>query len=85
MAKRTCPGCGRRFSEGDAFAASAVSTLIPAPAVDDLATEVRCPGCGRVVTARDDRIQRAWGSGGAWALAAFAALAAIAAVLWRSL
>ena len=45
MAEQTCPKCGTRFPVSDGWAKSAVSLLIPAPAVPDMATQVRCPHC----------------------------------------
>ena len=48
MANQECPKCGAHFSSGDDLAKAAVSTLIPAPAVRDMATQVRCPKCGYV-------------------------------------
>ena len=45
MAEQTCPKCGTQFRTSDGWAKSAVSLLIPAPAVPDMATQVRCPQC----------------------------------------
>ena len=45
MAKFQCPKCDCKFEADGGFAATAVSLLIPAPAVPDMATQVRCPGC----------------------------------------
>ena len=45
MADQTCPKCGTRFPTGDGWPKAAVSLLIPAPAVPDMATQVRCPRC----------------------------------------
>ena len=45
MAEQTCPKCGTQFRTSDGWAKSAVSLLIPAPAVPDMATQVRCPHC----------------------------------------
>ena len=45
MAEQTCPKCGTQFSTSDGWAKAAVSLLIPAPAVPDMATQVRCPHC----------------------------------------
>ena len=45
MAGQTCPKCGTRFPDSEGWAKSALSTLIPAPAVRDRATQVRCPKC----------------------------------------
>ena len=45
MEEQTCPKCGSRFSTSDGWAKSAVSLLVQAPAVRDMATQVRCPHC----------------------------------------
>jgi uncharacterized C2H2 Zn-finger protein len=45
MATQECPKCGALFEDHDAWAAAALSTLMVAPAVDDMATQVRCPKC----------------------------------------
>ena len=45
MTKQTCPRCGTEFSSSTGWANAAVSTLIQAPAVPDMATQVRCPAC----------------------------------------
>lgn len=45
MAERTCPKCGTQFGTSDGWAKAAVSLLVPAPAVPDMATQVRCPHC----------------------------------------
>lgn len=48
MTEQTCPECGAKFSTRDGWAKAAVSLLIPAPAVSDMATQVRCPHCQHV-------------------------------------
>jgi hypothetical protein len=45
MAAQTCPKCGTQFPTSEGWAKSAVSVLIAAPAVPDMATQVRCPHC----------------------------------------
>jgi hypothetical protein len=45
MAEQTCPKCGNQFGTSDGWAKAAVSLLIPAPAVPDMATQQRCPHC----------------------------------------
>src|SRR5207249_6541336 len=45
MAEQTCPKCGTQFLTSDGWAKAAVSLLVPAPAVPDMATQVRCPHC----------------------------------------
>lgn len=48
MARLRCPRCDATFSGGGGWAATAVAMLVPAPAVPDMATQVRCPNCGHV-------------------------------------
>ncbi len=48
MANQECPKCKTTFSTHDGWAKSAIATLIAAPAVPDMATQVRCPKCGYV-------------------------------------
>jgi hypothetical protein len=48
MPIQTCPRCGTRFEIERGWAHSALSLLMPAPAVPDMATQVRCPNCGHV-------------------------------------
>jgi hypothetical protein len=45
MEEQTCPKCGTKFPTGDGWAKTAVSLTIAAPAVPDMATQVRCPHC----------------------------------------
>ena len=45
MEEQTCPKCGTKFPTSDGWAKSAVSLTIAAPAVPDMATQVRCPQC----------------------------------------
>jgi uncharacterized C2H2 Zn-finger protein len=45
MATLQCPKCDCTFKADYGFAKTAVSMLIPAPAVPDMATQVRCPSC----------------------------------------
>jgi len=45
MANQECPKCGKHFPVTDGWARDAVSLLIAAPAVRDMATQVRCPNC----------------------------------------
>ena len=48
MAELTCPKCGNRFSTSEGWAKAAMSVLSQAPAVPDMATQVRCPQCHHV-------------------------------------
>lgn len=45
METRTCPRCGSEVPTGDGWAKSAVSLLMQAPAVPDMATQLRCHNC----------------------------------------
>jgi ribosomal protein S27E len=45
MAKITCPRCETKVSTSGGWASAAVSATIAAPAVPDMATQVRCPNC----------------------------------------
>jgi ribosomal protein S27E len=55
MAKIKCPKCGSEVPAEDGWAKAALSTTIAAPAVPDMATQVRCPSC-QVVFAQSDVI-----------------------------
>lgn len=55
MASMNCPHCGASMPNQRTWAQAAVSTLIAAPAVPDMATQVRCDQCGRVSAASDLR------------------------------
>jgi len=55
MASLHCPHCGASMHNRRSWAEVAVSTLVPAPAVPDMATQVRCNACGRVSAASDLR------------------------------
>ena len=74
MASLSCPHCGAAMPSERTWAQAAVSTLIAAPAVPDMATQVRCNNCGRVSAASElrhtvaDRFNRARVVG--WAVAA---------------
>jgi hypothetical protein len=55
MASLKCPYCGASLPGHRTWAQAAVSTLIAAPAVPDMATQVRCDNCGRLSAASDVR------------------------------
>jgi hypothetical protein len=59
MQSRTCPKCASTFSVSDGWAKSAVALLMPAPAVPDMATQVRCPYCHHLFADGDVRYQDA--------------------------
>jgi hypothetical protein len=55
MASLHCPHCGASMLDQRSWAEAAVSTLVPAPAVPDMATQLRCNACGRVSASGDLR------------------------------
>ena len=59
MATLTCPHCGSPIASERTWAQAAVSTLMAAPAIPDMATEVRCAKCGRISAASDMRTDTA--------------------------
>lgn len=59
MATLLCPKCGASLPDERSWGQSAAATLIAAPAVSDMATQVRCPKCGNVSAASDLRIATA--------------------------
>mgnify|MGYP000952805391 CR=1 FL=1 len=60
MAKLVCPQCGSELSSPETWAKAALATLMAAPAVQDMATQVRCPTCQQLFTLRQG------GQGGSW-------------------
>ena len=59
MARLRCPHCGNPIASERTWAQAAVSTLMAAPAIPDMATQVRCASCGRVSAASDLRADAA--------------------------
>jgi endogenous inhibitor of DNA gyrase (YacG/DUF329 family) len=55
MATLKCPHCDAEIDAERTWAQAALSTLMAAPAVPDMATQVRCTNCGRVSTASEMR------------------------------
>jgi hypothetical protein len=55
MTSLHCPHCGASMPDQRSWAEVAVSTLVPSPAVADMATQVRCNTCGRLSAASDLR------------------------------
>ncbi len=83
MANLKCPKCESTFSADAGWAKSAVSLLIAAPAVPDMATQVRCPNCHHVFAEGDIRYLRSsWPKGLRTGLAVIAILV-IAWVVYR--
>jgi uncharacterized C2H2 Zn-finger protein len=60
MARQTCPKCGVQFQAGDAWAKLVVSLVNPAPAVRDMATQLRCPRCHFLFADSDLRYLAPW-------------------------
>lgn len=61
MAVQECPKCGARFTDPDGWAKVMLSTLMIAPAVPDLATQVRCPRCHYLFAESEVRYSRSRG------------------------
>jgi len=55
MATLVCPHCGAPVPSDGSWAQVALAALIAAPAVPDMATQVRCPSCSRVFAASELR------------------------------
>lgn len=55
MAALHCPHCGASMPGGRSWSQAALSTLMQAPAVPDMSTQVRCTACGRISAAGDLR------------------------------
>jgi ribosomal protein S26 len=55
MASLRCPHCDAPMPDQRTWAEAALSTLVAAPAVSDMATQRRCDNCGRVSAASDLR------------------------------
>lgn len=66
MAKQTCPKCGTQFSTSEGWGKAALSLLMPAPAVPDMATQVRCPQCQHLFA--EIRHLRSFAPRGSWLL-----------------
>ena len=56
MATLRCPHCHSALPSQRTWAQVAVSTLMAAPAIADMATQVRCEKCGRLSAASDMRV-----------------------------
>lgn len=50
MARLKCPECGTLIESREGWAKAALSTLMVAPAVADMATQIRCPRCQALFT-----------------------------------
>jgi len=48
MNDEQCPKCGSKFPANEAWASRTMAGLMIAPALQDLDTRVKCPGCGKV-------------------------------------
>ncbi len=84
MASLKCPHCGASLPSQRTWAQTAVSTLIAAPAVPDMATQVRCDKCGRLSAAGDLRHTAAKGVNASRLLLWIVAMAFVVCVfIWR--
>ena len=81
METRTCPRCGSEVPTSSGWAKSAVSLLMQAPAVPDMATQLRCPMCHYLFTDADVRHE----SASSWRVLFWATLLGCAFLaLWAS-
>jgi membrane protein required for beta-lactamase induction len=55
MAMLKCPHCDSPIEAERTWAQTAVASLMAAPAIPDMATQVRCKRCGRISAASDMR------------------------------
>jgi uncharacterized C2H2 Zn-finger protein len=80
MADQECPKCGTTFSDNEGWAKRAVSTLFMiGPAVQDMATQVRCPQCQHLFAESEVRsLRSSWPKG--WAAALW--LLGVALLVW---
>lgn len=62
MSKLRCPHCGQPINSERTWAQTALSSLMAAPAIPDMATQVRCNHCGKVSAASDMRLDAAYKS-----------------------
>ena len=60
MGKLQCPSCGVHVATSDGWAKAALVSLVSAPAVPGMATQVRCPNCHSTFT------QAEGGQPGSW-------------------
>ena len=79
MAKMRCPKCGSEVPSKDGWAKAALSTTIAAPAIPDMATQVRCPSC-QAVFAQSDVIYA--GTSGTHRFRTIASVGIVVAVAW---
>ena len=79
MAKMRCPKCGSEVPSEDGWAKAALSTTIAAPAIPDMATQIRCPSC-QAVFAQSDVIYA--GASGAHRFRTIAWVGIFVAVAW---
>jgi predicted RNA-binding Zn-ribbon protein involved in translation (DUF1610 family) len=83
MASLHCPHCGASLPSQRSWAEVAISTLISAPAVPDMATQMRCTSCGRMSASSSLRHAVADRFRAAQLLLAFASVVFLAWALWR--
>jgi uncharacterized C2H2 Zn-finger protein len=59
MTNQECPRCKATFSTNENWTKGTIATLMAAPAVPDMATQMRCPKCGYVFGESEVRYLRA--------------------------
>lgn len=79
MATLQCPNCGARVDSPEGWAKAALSTLMPSPAIPDMATQLRCPRCHTLFTQRQGGRLGTWRG---WIPVAELVLALLAVVLF---
>ena len=50
MSLLQCPNCDSKFKVDSGWAKTAITMMIPAPVVSDMATQARCPTCHHLFT-----------------------------------
>ena len=78
MAKMRCPKCDAEVPMEEGWAKAALSTTIAAPAVPDMATQVRCLNC-QAVFAQSDVLNTGAAAAGHWRLVAWVGMLAVLA------
>ncbi len=82
MSTLRCPKCDFKFSDGgvgEDWAKVALSTLMAAPAVPDMATQVRCPNCHHLFTEGDIRYLR---TASAWRVNTWLEIIGVGVIVW---
>lgn len=82
MESPRCPHCGAPLPVKRSWSQVAVSTLMAAPAIPDMSTQVRCASCGRVSAASELRYTAADQFRLHWVLLGAAAVGFAAWLFW---